>query len=236
MDAHQSKSSSNRASSPAVAKIPVQQEPQGGVLLLLPRTVLRFANCLHSEITKPHLLRRPRAWRKCEQAQLLRQHGGGGSSSWNLPRIAELVPNVPIITRVLHAHRGEWRASKLTEMVWPHSLSARSRPSVPWRPKTSQSPVRGRSSVQAAVSSSRGAVVALAGASVGSVAAPFAFGGLQIFLGFAVAPFASAAFKRLFGRRRRPRRPAPATMSDGVKAVFSVASFNLRGKRTRFAY
>lgn len=118
-------------------------------------------------------------------------------------------------------------------MVWPHALPASwSRPRVPWRPQASRSPCCSRSGVQTAASS-RVAIVVSAGASVGSVAAPLASLGLRTFLGFAVAPFASAAFKRLFTRRRRPRRPAPAAMSNGTKAVFSVASFNLRGGRVR---
>ena len=155
----------------------------------------------------------------------------GRGAAQNLPRIVKFVPTLPIITTCLCTQGRGWRASGLAEMFWPQALPARTGSSrAPWRPKALGSPFKGRSSVQAAASSSRGAIVASAGASVGSVAAPLAFGGLRTFLGFAVAPFASAAFKRLFGRRRRPRRPAPATMSSGTKAVFSVATFNLRGE------
>ncbi|KAL4433763.1 hypothetical protein ABPG75_000204 [Micractinium tetrahymenae] len=120
-------------------------------------------------------------------------------------------------------------------MVWLHPVPSKaSQTRTPWRPCASRSPCSSRSSVQAAASSSRGAVVASAGASLGSAAAPFASLGLRTFLGFAAAPFASAVFKHLFGRRRRPQRRAPATMSSGTKAVFSVASFNLRGVMDRW--
>ena len=80
----------------------------------------------------------------------------------------------------------------------------------------------------------RPAPCALTQSAVGS-AAGGSFAGLGTFLGFASLPFAQQALRRLFGRRRAPRRRAMPPAAGGTRATFSVATFNLRGVMDRWA-
>jgi len=120
----------------------------------------------------------------------------------------------------------------------------------PWRPRARRAAPRtaaGRSSFKvaatgaAAATAVEGTVVAARGTRsfLGFAAAAGAhsflgFNGLGAFVGFAVSPFVSAALRRLW-RRRRPKHRAAGNMQPSqASAVFSIATFNLRGVSDRW--
>lgn len=133
------------------------------------------------------------------------------------------------------ANAGGRRWNVLAAAMKPaRTASGAQPPSGTWRSRVGQS-YRGapgaRGCVQAAAASTA-AVAGSAGTAQGFLGTPIlASIGLRALLGVAAAPLAQRAFRRLFGGRRRRARRVPAKMDSSARAVLSIATYNVRGRR-----